>query len=97
MQWFLRGESVASSCSKHLVALQEFQISTPWINSHANFTPEEVVFHLTITSKTIFFLIFLDLLKFSLCINIKTFEKGKKIVAWSWPALLWAFSAHYDN
>ena len=78
MQWFSREESVADSCSKHLVACQEFQISTPWINSHTYFTPEEVVFPLTITCKTIFILIFVDLLKFSLSINIKTFEKGKK-------------------
>jgi len=97
MQWFSREEGVAGSCSKHLAACQEFQISTSWINSQAYFTPEEVVFHLTITCKTIFILIFVDLLKFSLSIIIKTFEKGKKIVAWSWPILLWAFSAHYDN
>ena len=71
-------EGVAGSCSKHLAACQEFQISTPWINSQAYFTPEEVVFCLTITCKTIFILIFVDLLKFSLSINIKTFEKGKK-------------------
>ena len=97
MQWFSREEGVAGSCSKHLAACQEFQISTSWINSQAYFTPEEVVFHLTITCKTIFILIFVDLLKFSLSIIMKNFEKGKKIVAWSWPVLLWAFSAHYDN
>ena len=38
MQQFPREESVTGTSSKQLVACQELQISTPWLNSQAYFT-----------------------------------------------------------
>ena len=55
----------------------------------------EVVFRLNITCKTIFILYFKDFLKLSLGINVKTFERVKKIK--SVRVIIWIFNTRYGN